>query len=224
MRNMVFFWVALYGAVNLIPEWIIGLDSDSVCLRVGLLAGYVLAFLIWIGKNGRQQEAGLKHPQGLAEAPVFLLPLAAFPVCNLLTSGAPALNAALVLQMLCVAIVEELFFRGFLLDALRKYGTVAAVLLTSGAFGLAHGLNFGGDPKMGYVWLQICCSFCASLYYCCFVVRFGSVLPCAAAHFLTNISASGTIDSSWSHICLTGGMIISVYFSWILIMDKKRRQ
>lgn len=222
---MLFFWIALYGFVNLIPEVFCCREESVIWLRAGLLAGYALLLLFWICRCGRQREAGLQVPRGVMEAPAFLLPLAVFPVCNLLTNRDIFGGPDFMLQMLCVALIEELFFRGFLLFSLRKFGTIRAIVLTSIAFALLHGLNFQENPDDAYVWLQICSSFCVSMYYCCFVVRFGSILPCVAAHFLTNVTAAESIGGIWAYTSLTGSMIICIILSWILIKDtKKRRQ
>ena len=220
MRNMLFFWVALYGLVNLIP----GLISCGENVHAGLLAGYTAGILFWICRSGRREEAGLQIPRGLVEAPGFLLPLAVFPVCNLLTNNALTVGIGFALQMLCATLTEELFFRGFLLSALRKYGTVTAVGLTSFTFALLHCLNFAGNPESAYVWLQICCSFCVSLFYCCLVVRFGSILPCAVVHFLTNITAAESVGGRWAYTGLICSMIICVIFSLMLIKNVKKRR
>ena len=222
---MLFFWVALYGLVNLVPEVCCFPEESVVWFRAGLLAGYVLAFLFWICRSGRQKKAGLRAPRGLRETPVFLLPLMVFPACNLLTNHDLSVHADFALQMLCVAFVEELFFRGFLLSGLRECGAVKAIVLTSLAFALLHGVNFAGNPDNTYVWMQICCSFCVSIYYCCFTIRFGSIHPCVAAHFLTNVTAAESIDGGWAYAGLIGSMIVCILFSMILIVSmKKRRQ
>ena len=225
IRNMLFFWVALYGLVNLIPGLVSDGESSCTWLHAGLLAGYTAAILFWICRSGRRKEAGLRIPRGLVEAPSFLLPLVVFPMYNLLTNHDLSVEIGFVLQMLCATLAEELFFRGFLLSALRKHGTVTAVGLTSLTFALLHCLNFAGNSESAYVWLQICCSFCVSLYYCCLVVRFGSILPCAVAHFLTNITAAESVGGRWTYIGLICSMLICVIFSLMLIKNvRKRRQ
>jgi uncharacterized protein len=55
-----------------------------------------------------------------------------------------ALVAALVVSVLAVAASEELAFRGFLLRAMRdRYPELAAALITTFVFGIAHMLNGG---------------------------------------------------------------------------------
>lgn len=220
---MLFIWVALYGLVNLMPEFFCFPEESSIWLRTALLAVYVWLFLLWIVRTERRKEAGLLMPSGLGEAPIILLPLAVFPVCNLLMNEGLSVNVGFVVQMLCAAWVEELFFRGFLLSFLQKCGTVKAILLTSAAFALLHGMNLTENPDSTYVLLQICCSFCVSIYYCCVTVRFGSILPGVAAHFLTNITGTGSTSGKgafWGPVCCSA---VCAIWSLFLIMNIKNK-
>ena len=219
---MLFLWIALYGLVNLVPETVSGNESLSEWLHAGLLTGYSIAFLCWIHGQKKRKEIGVQWPRMLPKEACFLLPLAVFPVYNLFLHQEISVSLAFVLQMLCVALTEELFFRGFLLSSLRKYGCLPAVLLTSTVFALLHGLNFLQYSDSIYVWMQIGSGFCVSLYYSCFVMRFGSILPCVAAHFLTNITAAGRIDDWCAYAGVAGSMIICFLFSRILIVSIKK--
>lgn len=65
------------------------------------------------------------------------------------TPAAAALSSALFLPMLMksallVPVCEELFFRGYLLGALKRYSETGAVLLTALVFALVHGMNLSG--------------------------------------------------------------------------------
>lgn len=216
---MLFIWVALYGLVNLIPEVISVPEERSIWLHAGLLVGYVLAFLFWICRKGARKEAGLLIPHGLGKAPGFLLLLAVFPLYNLFAGDVRYPGICFMVQMLCAALTEELFFRGFLLSALRKMGVIRAVVLTSLAFALAHGANFLESSDHVYVWLQVISSFFMSVSYCVVVMRFGSILPCVAAHFLTNITGTGSISGRSAYLGLFVSVAICAVWSLVLIMN-----
>jgi membrane protease YdiL (CAAX protease family) len=64
------------------------------------------------------------------------------PFERLFTSATAAYSVG-VLAVLAAPLMEELFFRGFLYPALRRFGTVTAVLLTSLAFAGVHGGQYG---------------------------------------------------------------------------------
>jgi len=76
-------------------------------------------------------------------------------------------------------IAEELFFRGYLLDAInRKHGDWTAIIWSSILFGLVHVSPFGiGSAFMGgiiYGWIRM---------------RTGSLLPSIACHMMWNMLA-----------------------------------
>lgn len=72
-------------------------------------------------------------------------------------------------------IVEELLFRGMVLNGLRKYGDTFAVVASALLFGLYHG-NF----------VQMVFAFIAGLVMALVVVRTGSLWPSILIHFLNN--------------------------------------
>lgn len=73
------------------------------------------------------------------------------------------------------AIFEEIIFRGILLDGLRSFGKVGAVLLCGGLFALYH-----QNP------MQTIYQFCCGAAFALVVLRSGSILPTILAHFLNN--------------------------------------
>ena len=73
-------------------------------------------------------------------------------------------------------VTEELIFRGIMLDGLRnRYSLPVAVLISSGFFGLIHGLP----------WLMVN-AFLLSLFYAWLKITTRSLIPCILAHFLYN--------------------------------------
>ena len=84
----------------------------------------------------------------------------------------------LVLGAVLVPFAEELFFRGLLFGALRRYGFLVAILVSSVLFGLAHGLSVAlvGAALFGVL--------TAVLYE-----RSRSIWPAVAAHVTNNAIA-----------------------------------
>ena len=189
---MLFVWIALYGVANLVPNllqgglWLWGISA----------AAFDCVFLVWIIRTGRRKAAGLVPVDPSAETVVKYLPvLAVFPLYNMICAWQlPRLNGGFWLHMFCVALTEEVVFRGFLLNRLRAPGTVRGILLTSLAFALLHGLNVADAGADLYLLLQILSSFAVSLCYCVVTLECGSIYPCIVAHFLTNITAAGSVE------------------------------
>ena len=96
---------------------------------------------------------------------------------------------ALLVAVLLPAVVEELFFRGFLLRYLLRYGAIPAVLLSSAVFGLFHLVNWTAGSAL-YTWAQVLCAFAAGICFAAAAVRSGSLLPGFAAHLLSNLTAA----------------------------------
>lgn len=120
-----------------------------------------------------------------------------FPIATLLVHRTASVSAgagailALGLACLATALLEELLFRGFLLPlCLARWGGrrggLAAVLLSSAAFGACHLLNLLGGAGAGETLLQVGYSFligclCAAL--CCL---YGRLLPAVLLHAVYN--------------------------------------
>lgn len=76
------------------------------------------------------------------------------------------------------------FFRGLLLQRLKRYGLKACVLLSSGLFALYHLGNLFVIRDVGYVLLQTISAFSAGMCYAVSAILMDSLLPCVVAHFL----------------------------------------
>ena len=88
-------------------------------------------------------------------------------------------NLSIVLSACIIApIMEELHFRGLILQTLKRYGNVFAILVTSLLFALLH----GNLPQSVPV-------FALSMMICYVVLKSGSILPGIAIHFLNNAFA-----------------------------------
>lgn len=108
--------------------------------------------------------------------------------------GADKSSTALVFVavLVCVAapICEELFFRGFVFTALRRWvGAVGGAIATGVIFGLIH---WGSADAVFLVPLGIFGALLCVLY-----IKTGSLLPCMVLHALNNSLALG-VSQSWS--------------------------
>jgi len=217
---MLFAWVALCGLVHTIAQYAAG--PSAAWVRGILMAVYDLLLVGWIFQTDRQAAAGLRgvsiENRWDLLSPLILI---VFPLYNVVSGAGYTMAAPLVLQMLGAAFAEEIFFRGFLLSYLRRLGPLMGILLTSLVFSLMHSINFVSNGDGAYVWLQLLSSFPISVCYCAITIRTGSILPAVGAHFLTNITGSGTLGSGYSLLGLWG--CIAVYALWgtMLCLDNR---
>lgn len=99
------------------------------------------------------------------------------------TPASPAVpsmsGAKIVLALIVIAVLpacfEELFFRGILLRGAKRFGNVAAVLVTAGLFALYH-------QSPAQTIYQFICGACFALI----ALRSGSILPTVVSHFVNN--------------------------------------
>ena len=189
---MIFFWIILYGATYItadklsqvlrLPDW---LPALAMLLYVGTL-------LLWLVRTGRSHVLGLCPCVNLTlKDTLVLLPLLAFPIYNLLSAGGFNCSFSAALLMGSVSLAEEIFFRGALLRVFSRRGSLFGVLLTSVLFGLFHIVNLIDGADLRYTLMQMLCGFAAGLSYGAVTVKYRNILPCAAAHFLTNITGLG---------------------------------
>lgn len=110
------------------------------------------------------------------------------------TSGNPLWLQILIYLYICLLgpILEELIFRGVLLEGLRKYGNAFGIIMSSVLFGLMHQNFMQCIPAavMGIVWAAM-------------AVKSGSLIPSMIAHIINNslsailmimISSSSILD------------------------------
>lgn len=189
---MIFFWVVLYGTTYIAADMLsqaMGLQSWFPALAMVLYAG---ALLLWLLRTGQAQTLGLCPCLNLTlKDTLVLLPLLAFPIYNLLSAGGFSSSLSAVLLMGSVSLVEEIFFRGALLRAFSRRSARFGILLTSVLFGLFHIVNLIGGADLRSTLMQMLCTFAAGLSYGAVTVRYRSILPCVAAHFLTNTTGLG---------------------------------
>ena len=125
----------------------------SLCVAANFAANSIVNFLYVFGIAPPEQ------PQMLEPTPVSLI-----------------LNLFVVAVL--PAILEEMVYRGFLLQALRRYGDGMAILVSAVLFGLMHG-NI----------LQIPFAFLIGLVMGFLVVQTGNIWMAVALHFTNNAIA-----------------------------------
>lgn len=96
-----------------------------------------------------------------------------------LPSSALAMGLYLVNTLILPPICEELVYRGILLGSLRRYGDLAAIVISSLLFGLAH----GNMAQMPY-------SFILGMTMAFFVIKTNSIYTSIFIHFVNNALAT----------------------------------
>lgn len=136
-------WLVPYGLIFLTVQWLGLPQTEAYVLTLALLTVYWLALILCAKRNNRASAYGicpikLRSRRDCA----MLLPLLLLPILNIVVLGAPKLTALTAVYIVYIAIGEEFFFRGFLLEVLRdKCGVFAGAVLSALLFALMHCFN-----------------------------------------------------------------------------------
>ena len=93
-----------------------------------------------------------------------------------LLNSLPAVYSIGVLAIVVAPFMEELFFRGYLYPLLKRHGDIAAVVITSAAFALMHGSQYG------WAWTILLLMFLVGLALTGTRSLTGSLVPCVLLH------------------------------------------
>ncbi len=169
----------------------------AILLQIGLfgLAEVNTLFLRWLGAFGYADE-GIQIPsmEGFGFVAVLFV-IAVLP-----------------------AIFEESVFRGVMLNGLRSFGTLGAVLICGALFALYH-----QNPA------QTIYQFCCGVAFALVAIRSSSILPTALSHCLNNavvlvltkfgvteiVGVAQIAVYGVSFVCLVGSLV------WLIVFDKK---
>ena len=128
----------------------------------------------------------------LSQKMIKLLPLLVLPIANIAVYGIK-LEFCNTITMLCVAIIEEIFFRGFLLHYFSKKSKAFGIVFTSVLFAILHLSNLVHCKDVVYIVLQVLCALVMGICYSEIVILYKSLLPCFVAHIFTNITGVNTV-------------------------------
>lgn len=207
---MVFYlWIAAYGLVYTLA-CVLPQQVRLWAVPAGMV-GYAAILVGWLCRSGQARALGLCPPPGKLGRGLWLaLPMLLLPLCNLLLAGSFRPELPTVVLMLGVCTVEEIFFRGFLLRRLLRFGAIAAILLSGGIFALFHLANPSEAlPAPG---AQLACAFAVGICYGAVTLRLGSLVPCLLSHFLTNITAVPVTAEAvpWLWLCTAAYACVDV--------------
>ncbi len=150
----------------------------SICASPLLTATITVIYtvcLLWLfcRKTQYRDLLAFRKVDLMAAIPLFIFAMANFVFLRDFTVSAVWVTVSVG------AIAEELLFRGLLLSSLKEKNQHAAVWGSTILFGAYHLLS--GD------FLGAFCALCFGFALAVYVARFSSVLPCIAAHLLTNM-------------------------------------
>lgn len=163
------------------------LENYRVCVAGGLL----VLLGLYTFQNQKQGTFRFTPTEPLQwKKLLFLLPMVIISTVNL-WHGVASLDISVdivlyMLSMICLGIIEELLFRGYLLQYLQKYAAKRAVLITGLTFGVGHIVNLLNGADLYSTILQIMYAVAIGYMLSVFVAETGHILPCCVFHATFN--------------------------------------
>lgn len=198
------FWIIVYCVSNSVANLLadaIGINSVVTFVWNVLLT---LILLLWLKEKRLLEKYGLCRSNVSAARFLWYVPLAVIVSRNLWLGVAvnlPMLDTVCYLgSMLCVGILEEVVFRGFLFKAIAKDDVKTAIIISSVTFGVGHIMNLFNGSGMDLL-ANLCQIVGAIVMGFLFVVLFyrgGSLWPCIIAHAVNNMISAFANESAWT--------------------------
>ena len=195
-ENFALAWIGIYCLIQSLANGLsarIGIPRSANAVLAAIQSIYLLW---WLHKNHLLGDFRLNKPTQPGKNMLYYLPLLAISTVNLWLGAkmnlTPAALVFHILLMLCVGFLEELIFRGFLFEALRKKGLKIAIVVSSLTFGIGHIVNLfnGSGMSIGAVLFQMVYAVLFGFLVVTVYLRSGSLIPCIVSHQMVNISSA----------------------------------
>ena len=196
-----FIAVILYGVIYTVAEAIsaaMGVPHGITCYAILLFTAVVVFILFytgWFNRTSGTPRRQLTTPLYVAYALLCILPAGCL-VFGIAT-GSFEFNFNLFVLALCAAILEELFFRGFLIGWLREqmgFSLLVSIGLSALAFAFLHLAN---APTAGAsaALLQALYALAMGVALGCAYTMYQRIVPCIFLHILINAASFAGVSN-----------------------------
>ncbi len=201
-------WIVVY--VVLIAPLRGNYGDGSLQMLLGLVAisGALLAVIRLLGI---EKELGMTRWLQNGKALLWLLPMWVLSTGNLWGGvgvrydGITTVMA--VLSFLLVGVAEEIVFRGFLFNGMKKTGSLtAAIIVSAVTFGMGHIVNLLTGHATGETLVQMIFAIAWGFLFTFAYLKGGSLLPCILIHGLIDafsVFARDNPVAEWTYIIAT---------------------
>ena len=117
----------------------------------------------------------------------------------------------LVIGVPLVALNEELFYRGVLLDLLSPFGWRRAVLWSSIAFGASHLMNLVAGAYPPFIAMQVAATTAGGVALAAIRIRTDSLWPALFVHLVIDLIAVSTLTGA----ATSSPILLPVLFIWL---------
>ena len=213
-------WIAIY--VVLVAPLRGSYGDGSLQMLLGLVAISAVLLAV-IRLLGIEKELGMTRWLQNGKALLWLLPMWVLSTGNLWGGvglrydGITTVMA--VLSFLLVGVVEEIVFRGFLFNGMRRTGKLSvAIFVSACTFGMGHIVNLLTGHATMETLVQVLFAVAWGFLFTFAYLKSGSLLPCIVIHGLIVAFSVFSRDSQiadWAYIVATvaAALVYCLYLS-----------
>ena len=216
------FWIVLYIAIVNIGDALVSLSGIVNLATSVLLTAFSVVFYQYSKKH--------LHPgfgsfcKADAKKTLYYFPLIILVALSYLGGIDASLTAVdillAILLMINVGFLEELLFRGYLLQAIaRKKGARRAVIISGVTFGFGHIVNLLRGYNASELATQIVGAIAIGLVLSLLVVITKNLIPGILFHILFNIGGTITVQKSSSETILLL-IIIGISVLYLIVLSR----
>ena len=201
-------WIVLYvvGIGSLRGSY----GDDSLQMLLGLVA-VSAALLLIVRLLGIRKELGMTRWLQNGRKLLWLLPMWVLATGNLWggigVRYEPINTLMAVLSFMLVGVAEEIIFRGFLFNGMRRTGSLTvAVVVSAITFGMGHIVNLLTGHATMETLVQVLFAVAWGFLFTFAYLKGGSLLPCIAIHGLIDVFSVFARDNEiahWAYIAAT---------------------
>ena len=208
-------WIAIY--VVLVAPLRGSYGDGSLQMLLGLVAISAVLLAV-IRLLGIEKELGMTRWLQNGRKLLWLLPMWVLATGNLWggigVRYEPINTLMAVLSFMLVGVAEEIIFRGFLFNGMKRTGSLtAAVIVSAITFGMGHIVNLLTGHATGETLVQIVFAVAWGFLFTFAYLKGGSLLPCIAIHGLIDafsVFARDNAAADWAYIIAT--VVIAVIY------------
>ena len=221
-------WIVLYvvGIGSLRGSY----GDDSLQMLLGLVVLSV-ALLLVVRLLGIRKELGMTRWLQNGRKLLWLLPMWVLATGNLWggigVRYEPINTLMAVLSFMLVGVAEEIIFRGFLFNGMKRTGSLtAAVIVSAITFGMGHIVNLLTGHATGETLVQIIFAVAWGFLFTFAYLKGGSLLPCIAIHGLIDVFSVFARDNEVAHWIIIIATVLTavVYCLYLLKQPTPDRQ
>lgn len=184
---------------------------------------YTLVIVYFIKKNKLAKYYKINKSEQNAKESLYYIPLLILAFHNIffgVQMNMPILDSTIyICSMLFVGFLEEIIFRGFLFNAMKKDNIKSAIIVSSLTFGIGHIINYlNGSAELIPTLCQILFAVSVGYLFVILLLKGKSIIPCIITHSLINMTsvfANATFTSKYlipiSVVFTTFTLIYAIY-------------